>query len=116
MKQRDIKNRIENMPFDYVVYKLTFPNGKIYVGSDTQQGGHHLNYFGSWSSQLVEHDFAKEQLLDFTIRKEILFESDNKTEVRRKEGEFIRKLHSNDIAIGYNQTPKTNTKPTVSRK
>jgi hypothetical protein len=99
------------MPFDYVVYKVTFPNGKIYVGSDTQQSGHHINYFGSWSSQLVEQDFTKEQLLDFSIRKEILFESDNETEVRKKEGDFIRKLHSNVIAIGYNQTHKSYTKP-----
>lgn len=87
----------------YVVYKITFPNGKIYIGSDTQREGHHINYFGSWSSQLVERDFTKEQLLDFTIRKEILFESNDKKEVLKKEGEMIRELKSNEEGIGYNR-------------
>lgn len=95
------------MPFNYVVYKITFPNGKIYIGSDTQRGGHHINYFGSWSVDLVEKDFTKEQLLNFTVRKEILFESDDKKEVLKKEGEMIRGLRSNEERIGYNRTHKS---------
>ena len=87
----------------YVVYKITFPNGKIYVGSDTQRGGHQINYFGSWSARLVEKDFTKGELLDFIIRKEIPFESDNKEEVLKKEGETIVKLRSNEREIGYNR-------------
>ena len=74
------------MIFKYVVYKIIFPNGKIYIGSDTQCGGHHINYFGSWISEIVERDFTKEQLLNFSIQKEILFESDDKNEVLKKEG------------------------------
>jgi hypothetical protein len=91
---------------NYVVYKLTFPNGKIYIGIDTQKGGHRINYFGSWSDKLVEKDFTQEQLCDFTIRKEILFESTDKEEVRKRESEYIRELNSNDLRIGYNQTCK----------
>lgn len=91
------------MTFNYVVYKITFPNGKIYVGSDTQRGGHQLNYFGSWSSELVEKDFTERELLDFTIRKEILFKSNDKNEVLKKEGETIVKLRSNESEIGYNR-------------
>jgi len=91
------------MSFNYVVYKITFPNGKIYVGSDTQRGGHHINYFGSWSARLVEKDFAQEEMKNFIIRKEILFESDDKTEVLKKEMEMIRELKSNEKEIGYNQ-------------
>ena len=90
--------------FGYVVYKITFPNEKIYVGSDTQNGGHNINYFGSWSNQLVEKDFTHKQLRDLTVRKEILFESEDIKEVRRLEGAFIRNTHSNDPTIGYNQT------------
>jgi len=90
------------MSFDYIVYKITFPNGKIYVGSDTQRGGHHINYFGSWSCELVEGDFEKGDLCNFTIKKEILFESDDKTEVLKKEIEMIRELRANDKEIGYN--------------
>lgn len=94
------------MLFNYVIYKITFPNRKIYIGSDTQRGGHHINYFGSWSGELVEKDFTKEQLSNFIIRKEILFESDNKNEVLKKEGEMIRELKSNEEGIGYNRTHK----------
>ena len=92
------------MHFDYVIYKITFPNGKIYVGKDVGGIGHALNYFGSWSNALVAQDFTKEQLSDFTLRKEILFDSNDKDEISKKEGEFILALRSNEAAIGYNQT------------
>jgi hypothetical protein len=92
--------------FAYVVYKLTFPNGKIYVGKDIGGAGHSIRYFGSWANHLVESDFSKEELSDLTIRKEILFESLDKTEVNRKEVEFIRALNSNEMSIGYNLWPR----------
>jgi hypothetical protein len=92
------------MLFKYVVYKITFPNGKIYVGKDEGGEGHSLRYFGSWSDSLIEKDFSKSELQDFSLRKEILFESDDKREIRRAESELICALKSNDPAIGYNQT------------
>ena len=46
------------------IYKLTFPNGKIYVGMDLTGT---FRYFGSWSSKAVTADFSEEQQLDFTI-------------------------------------------------
>lgn len=39
-----------------VVYKITYPNGKIYVGKDLTGT---LNYFGSIDSQLIEQDSQK---------------------------------------------------------
>lgn len=92
------------MAIDYVVYKLTFPNGKIYVGKDIGSRGHSLRYFGSWDNEDVQRDFTESQLRDFTVRKEILFESKNKDEVSKKEGEYILSLKSNDPDIGYNKT------------
>jgi len=92
------------MKFDYVVYKLTFPNGKIYIGKDIGGDGHSLRYFGSWSDELVESDFTKEELSNFVIKKEILFESKSKEEIGQKEREYILLFHSNDIEVGYNQT------------
>jgi hypothetical protein len=88
-----------------VVYKITYPNRKIYVGMDLTDT---INYFGSADSKLIERDFTREQRRDMTIRKEILWESDlaSDAEVRRIEVEFIRKLRSNDPAIGYNQWPR----------
>jgi hypothetical protein len=88
-----------------VIYKITYPNGKIYVGKDLTDS---INYFGSASSDLVAKDFTRNQRRDFTIRRELLWESENASdeEVNQKEIEFINKFESNNPAIGYNQWPK----------
>ena len=85
-----------------VVYKITYPNGKIYVGKDLTDS---INHFGSASSDLIAEDFTREERRDFTIRKQILWESKSAadSDVNQKEVEFILKLSSNDPAIGYNQ-------------
>ncbi len=88
-----------------VVYKITYPNGKIYIGQDRTDT---LNYFGSANSRLIEADFSREQQRDFSIRKEILWESVTATrsEVSLMENRFIRDLRSNDPEVGYNRSPK----------
>jgi len=88
-----------------VIYKITYPNGKIYVGKDLTGT---LNYFGSADSKLIENDFSKEQQRNFTIRKEILWESDSASdkEVAAKELEHIQLYNSNNPTIGYNRWPK----------
>ncbi|WP_054949214.1 GIY-YIG nuclease family protein [Numidum massiliense] len=88
-----------------VIYKITYPNGKIYIGKDLTDS---INYFGSASSALIEKDFSREERRDFTVRKEILWESDDASdqEVNRKEVEYIRRFNSNDPKVGYNQWPK----------
>lgn len=92
-----------------VIYKITYPNGKIYIGKDLTDS---INYFGSANNDLIELDFTREQKRDFTIRKEILWESDSATykEVNKKEVEFIRLYKSNNPAIGYNRNPKYKVK------
>ena len=88
-----------------VIYKIIYPNGKIYIGKDLTNT---LNYFGSACSRLIEKDFTEEQRLDFTIRKEIIWKSNTASDkdVNKKEIEFIRKYQSNNPNIGYNRTPK----------
>lgn len=88
-----------------VIYRITYPNGKIYIGKDLTGT---LNYFGSADSRLIERDFTPEQQRDFTIRKEILWESAvaPDQEVNKKEVELITLHRSNDPARGYNQWPK----------
>jgi hypothetical protein len=88
-----------------VIYKITYPNGKIYVGMDLTNS---INYYGSASSKLIEADFTPEQRRNFTIRREILWESEtaSDTEVRQMEVSLIRKHRANNPAIGYNQWPK----------
>jgi hypothetical protein len=87
------------------IYKLTFPNGKIYVGMDLTGS---MGYFGSPNSKAIAADFTPEQRRDMTIRREIIWESETTTdaEVRAKEIEYINALRSNDPAIGYNLWPK----------
>ena len=88
-----------------VIYRITYPNGKIYIGKDLTDN---INYFGSADSRLIERDFTREQRRDFTIRKEVPWESETASdhEVNMKEIEFIRSFRSNDPSIGYNQWPK----------
>jgi len=88
-----------------IIYKITYPNGKIYIGKDLTNS---INYFGSASSKLIEKDFTPEQRKDFTIRRQILWESEtaSTTEVNIKEFEFIRAEQSNKPDIGYNRWPK----------
>lgn len=106
LRSTDKLSLLKFMPLAYVVYKLTFPNGKIYIGKDVGAGGHLLSYFGSWDSEIVQKDFTDGELRDFTIRKEIIFESLDKNEINRKEGELILSYRSNNPLIGYNQTHK----------
>ncbi len=88
-----------------VIYKITYPNGKIYIGKDLTDS---INYFGSANNELIEKDYTREEKRDFTIRKEILWESEIATdkEVNKKEIEYIKLVESNNPKVGYNQFPK----------
>ena len=87
---------------------ITYPTGKIYIGKDLIGS---FRYFGSPNKDVVNADFEslpKEQQLDYSIRKQILWESNDcsDTEVNAKEVEFIRKYQSNNPDVGYNRWPK----------
>ena len=71
------------------VYKITYPNGKIYVGSDLTGT---LTYFGSPSAQARIAADLHEHLHDLTVRKEILWESETaiKAETLAMEIKLIR--------------------------
>lgn len=88
-----------------VIYKIKYPNEKIYVGKDLTDN---INYFGSASPNLIEKDFSRKERLIFTITREILWESKTATdsEVSIKEAEFIRKLEANNPDRGYNRWPR----------
>jgi hypothetical protein len=88
-----------------IIYKITYPTGKIYVGQDRTDS---ITYFGSADSDLIAKDFSREQRRRFTVTREILWESESATqaEVTQKEVDFIKSLRSNDPSIGYNQWPQ----------
>lgn len=95
------------MPRRKQIYKITYPNGKIYVGMDLT--GTTL-YFGSPSAgeQIAADHEADRLKFTFELRKEILWESETATdsEVRAKEVELIVATRANDPSVGYNRTPR----------
>lgn len=87
------------------IYKITYPNWKIYIWKDLTGT---FSYFGSLNSQILESDFLEEEKIDFTIRREIIWKSQDATdiEINQKEVEFIRLFQSNNPLIWYNRWPK----------
>ncbi|HLP03090.1 MAG TPA: hypothetical protein VK163_13770 [Opitutaceae bacterium] len=88
-----------------VVYKITYPNGKIYIGMDLTDS---IAYFGSPSDALIAKDFPREERRSFTITRDILWESSaaSDSEARQKEIELILCHRANDPRFGYNQWPR----------
>jgi hypothetical protein len=97
--------RAQKKPRTKVIYKITYPNGKIYIVKDLTNS---INYFGSADDDFIAKDFTKKQVRDFTIRREILWESRTASdcEVNEKEVEFITSFNSNDPVVGYNRWPR----------
>jgi len=87
-----------------VIYKITYPNGKIYIGQDRTNS---INYFGSASDARIAKDFSTEQRKVFSVTREILWESEDATqqELTKTEFEYIKQFQSNNPEIGYNQNP-----------
>ncbi|SIS53199.1 GIY-YIG nuclease family protein [Phaeovulum vinaykumarii] len=97
-----------------VIYKVTWPNGKIYVGSDLTDS---ISYFGSPDDQLIEQDFPnRETRQKITVTREILWESTTatKAEVLALERRLIVELRANDPSIGYNRRPVFRSVPEQS--
>lgn len=90
------------------VYKITYPTGKIYIGSQPYLS---YRYFGSPNRELLHEDFHKlpsSVQRDYTCRKEILWEKENGTdkEMFAMENKLIIEHESNNPDIGYNRRPK----------
>ena len=86
-----------------IIYKITYPNGKIYIGKDLTNS---INYFGSANSEIIAKDFTREERQNFTIKREILMESMDGSEINKAESKFILEYRFNNPEIGYNQWPK----------
>jgi len=89
-----------------VIYKITYPNKKIYIGQDTTNS--YMTYFGSGNRDSIEKDFTPDERKDFIIRKEILWESETATpqELKQKEDDLIVSHGANNPEKGYNLRPK----------
>lgn len=93
------------------VFKITFPNNKIYGGSDTARTARldFFKYFGT--PQKAKHEMLMElgKYLTgteaYVVKKEILFSQENVRvgEVLQIEQQFIKALNAMDPDIGYNR-------------
>jgi hypothetical protein len=88
------------------IYKITYPNRKIYIGQDVTES--FLTYFGSGNKDYIQKDFSFDQMKIFTIKKEILWSGEGTAseELTIKEQEFIVSHEANDPEKGYNLIPK----------
>ena len=95
------------------VYKITYPNGKIYVGMDLI--GTLINVGSPSARERIAADLDAHRL-DLTLRKEILWESETATdgEVRAMEERLIRETGANNPAIGYNIWPRWTRRPDLT--
>jgi hypothetical protein len=85
-----------------IIYKMTYPNGKIYIGKDHTNS---INYWGSADDEYIAKDFSEDDRVDMTIRRQIIWQSETATvgDVNRKEIEFIKEFKSYLPEIGYNR-------------
>lgn len=93
------------------VFKITFPNNKIYIGSDTDKTAR-LDFFKYLGSPIkAKNDIFNElgryltNAEPYVLKKEILY---SKEEVRvsdilQIEQQFIKILNAKDPNIGYNR-------------
>jgi len=89
------------------VFKVTYPNGKIYVGSDLTGS---ISYFGSPGDKAkarIAADLGPQRCREFTATKTILWECETATKVEAlaMEREWIVKLGANNPERGYNGSP-----------
>jgi hypothetical protein len=85
-----------------IIYKITYPNGKIYVGKDHTNS---INYWGSANDEYIAKDFTEQERLDMSIRRQIIWESETASisEVNQIEIELIKEYKSYLPEIGYNR-------------
>jgi len=88
-----------------LIYKITYPNGKIYIGKDLTGT---FRYFGSPNSKLLESDFTNDEKRDFTIRREISWQCNDATdrEANKKESELTNQIILRFVTTGCQNSKK----------
>jgi hypothetical protein len=91
-----------------IIYKVTFPNKKIYIGLVSSHSTRWPCYFGSVHPYYVEQDFTPDELAHFTLTRDEIWASETAmhSDALKKETELIKEYQSNDPKIGYNRRPK----------
>ncbi len=99
-----------------VIYKLTFPNGKIYIGQTIQRLGKRLSDHCSRAFKIKDgcFDTIKSRAIRkyMTFKVEILYQGENLDD---KEIEYISYFNSNNSNFGYNTEFGGNSKKIISQ-
>lgn len=94
---------IDGSTKEYVVYLLTFPNGKKYCGYSSNIKRRWRSKYEYKNQRLVYNAINKYGWEN--IKKEILFKYDNAKEALEKEKEYIEENNLLDYNFGYNLVP-----------
>lgn len=93
------------------VFKITFPNNKIYIGSDTAKTAR-LDFFKYFGSPIkAKNDMLRElgeyltNTTAYILKKEILYAKENVrvSDILQIEQQFIREFQAKKPDIGYNR-------------
>jgi group I intron endonuclease len=98
-----MKEDLDQYEGKYVVYKMIFPNGKLYVGysSNLKRRWRNAN---EYKTQALVYRAIKKYGWD-NIVKEVIYVYDNKEDALKKEQEVIEELHLLEPNNGYNMVP-----------
>jgi group I intron endonuclease len=93
----------------YSVYKLTFPNGKVYIGNTGTKPEKRWNKGSGYLHKKANGEYHQPRIanaiIEFgwdNIKREIIFDGLSKLDAENKEVELIIKHRSNDERFGYN--------------
>lgn len=89
------------MDENYKVYKLTFPNSKVYIGTTRQELCKRWLNGNGYNKQPIIYKAIKYYKWE-NIKKKLLCENLNKEEAEKKEKELISLYKSTDSNYGYN--------------
>lgn len=108
LSRGESEDTVEDVPRLNQVFKVTYPNGKIYVGSDLTGS---ISYFGSPGDKgkaRIAADLGPQGRREFTATKTILWERETatKAETLAIERDWIIRLGANNPDIGYNGWPR----------
>lgn len=89
------------MENNYIVYKHTFPNNKVYIGITKNDKNRRWQYGNGYRNQPLIYRAIKKYNWN-NIKHEILYNNLSKKNAELKEIELIKKYKSNNKKYGYN--------------
>jgi group I intron endonuclease len=89
------------MKNNYIVYKHTFPNNKVYIGITKNNKNRRWQYGNGYRRQPLIYRAIKKYNWN-NVKHEVLYNNLSKIEAESKEIELIKKYKSNNPKYGYN--------------